>query len=306
MWLACFFLFFLEDGDIYKAFLDRSAATWEKAAKTHQNYTVKIRWTTRIDGQADSVTEGNMLFKRRGDLAVYERWDDRGVPVMAIGINKEYSFIISRRGDGPWSVGTAGDEEKILKRVYAEFNGMKANPDRDPLLVAGNFYLPAIPWDTSKVTCLNSESVDDTHVKLHFAFDIEETPVLKNAHLLRKSEVTFLKDSWLPVSSRTDYRINQDFAYDMYLDTERDDQGRVQRMTQKLVVRGGDNMVAFTEIEYLEWMPVADSSEFRLPHYGLPEYKAAPRSIARWIVVAGVAVLILVGLYFRKSWSQST
>lgn len=297
--------------DIFEEFLADAPKSWSQVSMLPSNYVIAC--DSSIISVGDNYPQGNssrILFKRKGDQRVAEINSDQGNRVF--GINNEYAFWLEPKGKIDLVPKYVGDDEEGKKQLTAKLNTLVGNPEHVDLLFTPNAYLPSIPWEnpekvkfvSGKINIL--EGVELASLKFNFDFDDSITGINGRPLLgLKEATLVFDRKTWLPreITYITGFG---DIAFETDRQITRDSTGVVQKTTEKTRMIKGDNKFpgqeSSVDVQYQSLSKSPRSSEFRLPHYGFPEFK---KPAANWYWRIGlILVVCLIFIYLYRALKQ--
>jgi hypothetical protein len=302
-------LFFLDD-DQFQQFVKIAPSKWEQFSPDPMQYSTRCELAQTRNGQ--DLGTATFIFKRLNNLSLVEWRNSNQAREGAAGINSEYSFQLDLNRTGTWTPSIVGDDERIRSAVLNRYNGFVANPDRASLILAPGLFLPTIPWSNAQMVTflgakeLNSNDPNIRHVEMSFRFAFDDSVRLitgTTAEPVKSAKIVFEANDWLPLSSEVRYEVDADNKFEVSRIITRDSK-RQLASTEERLRSLSSNDVAVTVVKYENLGLIPQAKEFRLPYYGLPEFKR-DLNWTDWLVrIIALGILVAITIFIGKKLSR--
>ena len=296
-----------DQNEIYQDFLNHAKVKWAKQLNSIGSYSVVCNVERKNEGlPTDKGGSARVQAKRLGRQFLVESFDESSQKGKTAAINSEYHFQLEKTNSQQWHVAEVdGNEGDKLNEINRTISNSVFQSDFMHLMICRAMRLTEIPWENSDaVKLVTAKAIEDhgDHRIVELTFDFNFDDSVKN--ILGRSDRGFKSGTfvfetlnWKMLSSIIDYDSGRE-KIKFFHNNNFDSEGRLSSRIDRLDFIGID-LISVVTIDQFEWLPIPKASEFRLPHYGLPEFKA--KSTSWWWSILFLAVALAAVAYYAKT-----
>ena len=286
--------------DVFSSFLDTAQANWIDQENKFNTYSFNCNLERKFEG-VPSQGESTQIQAKRLIAQRLVQLLTEGQPSKVWAMNSDYFFKLESTKSGRWIPSEVTSDPKESS-VEESLSLCLIQPDLPHLALAPfNLCLKDIPWDDpDKVQFIKATEIEPLDnrkiVEMEFIFNFDSSInnlTVDIAKAYKKATIRFDTERWNPIYSQIVFDSGQQKIH-CTSNIEYSLDRRITTRTDHLKFLG-------TEIESLitmnnfEWLPSPGSSEFRLPHYGIPEFS---RGKTPWVKIILLVATILTALVF--------
>ncbi len=289
----------------YQRFLKEAEQCWIQRLNTKRSYSYSFDLARRNEGVKDPGGNAIVKLKRLSGTRLFESLSTSTPSNSRVfATNNDYSFGLRSTDGRSWFIDTIGSKWELEKplpfedggeSIRQEYTNTIFHPDYEHYTIASTIPIDRIPWtDTSLVRLVSARMIDPTSNEIaEFSFDFHfddshSFPGVRWKPIeFRKLTIRFKTQNWEPLysdltqaSGAYDEPVTIRFIQTANLGTD----GRLESLKRELVFTGPTTNVTSTiDFTHFQRFGKPSTNEFRLPHYGLPDYKSSSRWSNLWI-----------------------
>lgn len=298
--------------DIFSVFVNLAKSKWSEQNSSSGSYRFKCKVERKFIGVLDQGESLEIDAKRLGKQQLVQMLSGSlDHKSRVLGINLDYTFELESRTSETWiPLAVYGDPKDTS--VSNVVKSCLIQPDYVHLVLApDNLLLTEIPWgNPNKVKLIGTKEIENANqfsiAELEFEFNFgDEVNNLsgRSARAYRTARIGFETEQWKPVYSVIGFESDrQKIECDTKIEYGSD--GRISSRRDHLRFLGTEIESIITMNDF-EWLSVPTSSEFRLPHFGLPEIKKPEAVWLNVVLIVTTSVgIIIVGFWIKNRFKN--